>query len=278
MGVGRADEGNTHVVGPWKSDPVIAWREGADLPPAADLLYVNLPRGRDRAQSLGSLAERLGWSRRTVEAAVQECRLSGRPVASCAQGVYVGELRDIEETMAQLERRLASQYATLRAMRRCRDGLRKVQQTTAVGRGMKITPICEGIVEDEVSGHGVADHRWVLFPSYVALIRWTVSLPNGETWYARSAAWSPLGGLAWEIRSLTVHSSRTIWGHPGTKTMRAGRPVRLRPMVRPPAPARGYQRSPDFHEQMEEIGHRIDRNTALIPWIALMVLVGIVLW
>ena len=98
--------------------------------PAADLLYVNLPRGRDRAQSLGSLAERLGWSRRTVEAAVQECRLSGRPVASCAQGVYVGELRDIEETMAQLERRLASQYATLRAMRRCRDGLRKVQQQT----------------------------------------------------------------------------------------------------------------------------------------------------
>ena len=106
-----------------------AGRGVTDLP-AADLLYVNLPRGRDRAQSLGSLAERLGWSRRTVEAAVQECRLSGRPVASCAQGVYVGDLRDIEETMAQLERRLASQYATLRAMRRCRDGLRKVQQQT----------------------------------------------------------------------------------------------------------------------------------------------------
>ena len=99
-------------------------------PPAADLLYVNLPRGRDRAQSLGSLAERLNLSRRTMEKAVEFLRLQGRPVASCAQGVYVGELRDIEETMAQLERRLISQYATLRAMRRCRDGLRKVQQQT----------------------------------------------------------------------------------------------------------------------------------------------------
>ena len=74
---------------------------------AADLLLVHLPRGRDHAQSIGSLAERLGWSRRAVEAAVQELRHRELPVASCAAGVYVGDLRDIEETMAQLERRLA---------------------------------------------------------------------------------------------------------------------------------------------------------------------------
>ena len=33
-------------------------------PPASDVLFMALPAGRDRAESIGSLAQRLGWPRR----------------------------------------------------------------------------------------------------------------------------------------------------------------------------------------------------------------------
>jgi biotin operon repressor len=96
----------------------------SDLP-AADLLYARLPRGRDRAEPLSTIAERLGWSRRHVESTVQELRLSGRPIGSDGHGVWVASDEEMTQTMESMRRRLASQYATLRAMR---EGVRRRQR------------------------------------------------------------------------------------------------------------------------------------------------------
>ena len=138
----------------------------------------------------------------------------------------------------------------------------------------RIPPLCEGIVEDEVSGHGVADHRWVLFPSYVA--------PNPVD--GQPAEWRDLvcekcgmvsPGWARMGDPFIADDMGTSWNENHEGGLPSATEAYGAPAGTGPEDTRGH---PTFHEQMEEIGHRIDRNTALIPWIALMVLVGIVLW
>jgi len=102
----------------------------------ADLLYVYLPGSRDRAEPLGSLAERLGWARRRVEAAVMELRRMGRPVASDGTGIWVTNSADeLAETYRSLRHRIEAQSVTAWAVRSTLRRMRsaEVQQETLWG-------------------------------------------------------------------------------------------------------------------------------------------------
>lgn len=90
----------------------------------ADLLLVNLGRGRDRAEPLGSLQERLGAPRRALEAAVQDLRLRGQPVASGPDGVWLGDTEDVAATLRSLRGRMVAQYQTYLALRKTLRAMR----------------------------------------------------------------------------------------------------------------------------------------------------------
>jgi len=100
-----------------------------------DIVLVHLGRGRDHAESLGSLQERVGAPRRAIEAAVQSLRLRGLPVASGAEGVWLGDAADVEATLRSLRGRMRSQYQTMLALRKTLRQMRKsdVEQTTLFG-------------------------------------------------------------------------------------------------------------------------------------------------
>lgn len=85
---------------------------------AADLVYVWLNRGRDNAEPIGRLAEKLNLPRRTVEEAIQQLRVRGIPVASGREGVWIGDYRDLAETYASLRTRMRSQAVTAAGIRR----------------------------------------------------------------------------------------------------------------------------------------------------------------
>lgn len=84
---------------------------------ARDLVHVALGSGRDNAEPIGALSERLKLTRRQVEQAVQVLRVDGIPVASGSDGVWLGDAQDMAATAAILRGRLISQYRTLRAVR-----------------------------------------------------------------------------------------------------------------------------------------------------------------
>src|SRR5436309_11129410 len=88
----------------------------ADLP-AADLIYVHLFWGADKAVTIGELAEGLNMSRRTVEAAVEALRRSGAPICTGSRGVWLSQ--DAEELLANyraLRARALRQLANLRGL------------------------------------------------------------------------------------------------------------------------------------------------------------------
>lgn len=86
---------------------------------AADLLYHRLGLGRDNAFPIGWFAEHLSLSRREVEAAIQQLRLDGKPVASGPDGVWLtDDPADLWATYSGLRGRIASQSATAWAVRK----------------------------------------------------------------------------------------------------------------------------------------------------------------
>jgi biotin operon repressor len=87
----------------------------------AQYVLTSLKRGKDAAQSIGELSEALRLPRRAVEASVQALRLEGWPVCSDGSGVWLGDRADLTRCIASLQRRVANQYLTLRALRRARD-------------------------------------------------------------------------------------------------------------------------------------------------------------
>lgn len=106
-----------------------------NAPPLSDLVYAHLNIGADRPTTLSELAERLGVARRSVEAAVEELRHAGRPVASSSRGIWIaqtsGEMRELYRT---LRHRVASQSVTAWAVRqtamRMERAEAKVEQTS----------------------------------------------------------------------------------------------------------------------------------------------------
>lgn len=87
---------------------------------------------RDTPQTIGDIAAMTNLPRRAVEAAIQELRLEGRPVAADGRGVWLAtEWRDMERTFLSLRSRAASQYRTVAAVRRCYREMRAMgEQTT----------------------------------------------------------------------------------------------------------------------------------------------------
>lgn len=83
----------------------------------AQAVLSQLGRGRDAAEPLGAIAERLNWPRRQVEQAINDLRHAGHPVASGAPGVWLGDARDLEETYRYLRGRIVSQSVTAWAVR-----------------------------------------------------------------------------------------------------------------------------------------------------------------
>jgi biotin operon repressor len=99
-------------------------------PPAADLLFMNLHMGRDRAESIGSLAERMQMPRRAIEAAVEALRRSGAAICSGSEGIWLTDDPDeLIDQYRRLRRRAIHQLANLRAMQRTARNLRGYRQT-----------------------------------------------------------------------------------------------------------------------------------------------------
>ena len=97
---------------------------------AAQTVLGYVPRGRDAAVPLSSIAETLNWPRRSVEQAVQDLRSAGFPVCSGSGGIWWGDERDLEQTLRSLRGRLISQYATYKALQRTLRRMKERQQQT----------------------------------------------------------------------------------------------------------------------------------------------------
>lgn len=90
-----------------------------NAPDWATLVRTRLMYGRDRARTIGELQEQLGTSRRIVERAIEQSRLEGFPVISDGDGVYLAQTsEEVRACADRLNRRLISQYRTVRSMRR----------------------------------------------------------------------------------------------------------------------------------------------------------------
>jgi len=94
-------------------------------PPWSDVIATRLNYGADRAVTIGELQESLGVSRRIVERAIEELRSQGRPICSDASGIWIAQTADEVRACAdRLNRRLVTQYRTVRAMRRTAQRMR----------------------------------------------------------------------------------------------------------------------------------------------------------
>lgn len=89
-----------------------------------------LGKGRDAAKHLDVLAADTGLSPRAIQEAMQELRHLEHPICSTPEhGVWFGErAADIDATLAQLDSRIRSQFATRSALRRVRRRLAGIQR------------------------------------------------------------------------------------------------------------------------------------------------------
>ena len=77
-----------------------------------------LNRGRDAAESIGSIAERTGQSRRTVERELERMAQS-LPIVACERGVYLAETPQEARAYAQsLRGRIVAVQARVTALER----------------------------------------------------------------------------------------------------------------------------------------------------------------
>lgn len=100
-------------------------------PPAwSDLLRTRLYFGRDRAVTIGQLQEQLGVSRRIVERAVEELRLSGAPICSGTEGLWLSlDARELYAHAERLRSRAIHVLLGARALRATARRHERVEQT-----------------------------------------------------------------------------------------------------------------------------------------------------
>lgn len=92
---------------------------------------MNLPRGKDRAVSIGLLAESYGLSRRRVERDLEELVLSGLPIVACSAGVYVSDSpSEVRAYTDSLYGRISAVQGRISALRRAADAMEDEGQTT----------------------------------------------------------------------------------------------------------------------------------------------------
>lgn len=101
-----------------------------NAPPWADLVRTRLVYGRDRARTIGDIAEQLGTSRRTIEAAVETLRREGAPICTGSDGVYLStDARELREHAERLRSRAIHVLLGARALRTTARRFEKHQQT-----------------------------------------------------------------------------------------------------------------------------------------------------
>ena len=94
---------------------------------------MNLPRGRDAAVSISTLAERHGLSRRTVEKELERLVKAGTPIIACANGVFLAQApQEARQYASSLKGRVVAVQARISALERWADGV-EVEQTTLFG-------------------------------------------------------------------------------------------------------------------------------------------------
>lgn len=64
------------------------------------------------------LAEKLGWTTRDVELAIQQARLDGAPICSTTDGYWLGTPEEVAACARRLRHRAITQLLTARALRR----------------------------------------------------------------------------------------------------------------------------------------------------------------
>ena len=93
------------------------------------ILYRYLSWGRDRAVTIGEIAEVANCPRRLVEKAVEALRADGAPLCSGPDGIYLSD--DADELLSQyraLRRRAIGQLVNARRLRRTAEAFRKQGQ------------------------------------------------------------------------------------------------------------------------------------------------------
>ena len=102
--------------------------------PAADWIYVHLFWGREKAVTIGQLAEGLLMPRRSVEAAIEELRRSGAPIVTGRTGVWLTQdPKELMDSYRRLRSRALHQLANLRAMQRTARAMAGTRQETLWG-------------------------------------------------------------------------------------------------------------------------------------------------
>ena len=95
------------------------------------LVATHLFWGRDRAVTIGQIAEDMDASRRSVEQAIEQLRLEGRPICTGSPGVWLStDSRELYEHAERLRSRAIHVLLGARALRRTARGHERVQQTT----------------------------------------------------------------------------------------------------------------------------------------------------
>jgi DNA-binding transcriptional ArsR family regulator len=97
--------------------------------PQADLLLVNLGRGRDHAESIGSLAERLRMPHRATERALQAIADAGvHPLVADGSGVYLATSEaELTAYLGSLRHRALEIFRRYRGVKRARSAMRAAQ-------------------------------------------------------------------------------------------------------------------------------------------------------
>ena len=98
----------------------------------ADMVRARLLWGVEHAQTIGSLADLTGLSRRQVEVALQSLAASGAyPVIAGPRGVYLASSPDeVDAYASALRARLTHQAHRIRGLRRCARAMRTIEQPT----------------------------------------------------------------------------------------------------------------------------------------------------
>lgn len=94
----------------------------------------SIPRGRDRATPIGTLAESLRVSRRRLERDLEALVLSGVPIVACSEGVYVAtDAKEVRAYAVSLGGRIAAVSDRIRALERAAERMEHIEQTELWG-------------------------------------------------------------------------------------------------------------------------------------------------
>jgi Mn-dependent DtxR family transcriptional regulator len=99
------------------------------VPDWPTLVAGRLLHGRDRARTIGELAESMGVPRRTVEKAIEQLRADGRPIVTGSEGVWLTDSADeLRAAYRALRRRYITQAIGARVLLATARRYEKVRQ------------------------------------------------------------------------------------------------------------------------------------------------------